>query len=119
VAAAVSAVRACGGTHAVLGAVLTSRPSEVARVAAGKHALPPLWVVRVLGIRLLAQGLAELARPTAGVLNCAAGVDAIHALSMIGVAATARHRRVALVSGAVAGVSAALTAWTAVRLRRL
>lgn len=113
-----TALRAYGGTHAVLGAALTCRPTDVARAVAGKHALPPLWVVRLLGIRLLAQGLVELARPTSGVLSGAAGVDALHAVSMIGVAADARHRRVALVSAAVAGASAGLTAWTAMRLRR-
>ena len=109
--------RAYGGAHAVLGAALTSRPADVARAAAGRHALPPLWVVQVLGIRLLAQGLVEVARPTRTVLSCAAGVDALHAVSMIGVAADARHRRIALLSAAVAGTSAGLTAWTAMRRR--
>jgi hypothetical protein len=118
VVSAVTAVRAYGSAHAVLGAALTSRPTDVARAAAGQEALPPLWVVRVLGLRLLTQGVVELIRPTPRVLIGAAGIDALHAVSMIRVAADARHRRVAVVSVAVAGISAGLSVWTAMRLRR-
>jgi hypothetical protein len=118
VASAVTVLRAYGSAHVVLGTALSSRPNEVARVVAGREASPPSWVVRMLGVRLLAQGVAELVRPTCRVLLCAAGIDALHAASMIGVAADTRYRRCAIVSAAVAGTSAGLTVWTVLRLRR-
>lgn len=111
-------LRAYGSAHAVLGAALSSRPNEVAHIVAGREAPPPPWVVRVLGVRLLAQGVAELLCPTFRVLLCAAGIDALHAASMMGIATDTRHRKSAIVSAVVAGTSASLTVWTVLRLRR-
>ena len=48
--------------------------------------LPPTWLVRVLGVRQLAQELVVLAAPTRAVLLGAAATDALHAASMVGAA---------------------------------
>ncbi len=73
-----------------------------------------LRVVRVLGARQMVQAGLALAFPAEPGLGLGVGVDALHALSMVPVAAAApRWRRPALVSGlmaatfAVAGVLAA------------
>jgi hypothetical protein len=78
-----------------------------------------LWVVRVLGARQVTQAGLALAFPAEPWLGLGAGVDALHALSMIPVAAAApRWRRPALVSGlmeaafAVAGLLAARDSYT-------
>ena len=67
-----------------------------------------LRVVRVLGARQVAQAGLALAFPAEPLLGLGAGVDALHALSMVPVAlATPRWRRPALVSGLMAAAFAA------------
>jgi hypothetical protein len=81
-----------------------------------------LRVVRVLGARQLVQaGLAQfgLARsfPAGPLLGLGIGVDSLHALSMVPVAAAApRWRRAALVSGAMAAAFAVAGALAAYRI---
>lgn len=76
---------------------LTSAPVD--RRAAG--------VARVLGARELAQAELTRRRPTRAVLLLGAGVDALHAASMVGLAATDRGRRsLALHNGSSAGLLA-------------
>ncbi|WP_212719159.1 hypothetical protein, partial [Blastococcus sp. CCUG 61487] len=60
------------------------------------------WVVRLLGARLVVQHLAVLRRPEPAVLRATAGLEALHAASMVPLLALPRYRRAALVSGAVA-----------------
>jgi len=94
----------------LLGAALLERPDRIGRaVGGGVESAPPSGVLRVLGGRLLLQGLAALARPDARVARLSAGVDATHAASMLFVAAgVARYRRAALISAALAVGSAAV-----------
>ncbi|HEY6499544.1 MAG TPA: hypothetical protein VIZ20_08960 [Streptosporangiaceae bacterium] len=67
-----------------------------------------LRVVRVLGARQVTQAGLALAFPAEPLLGLGAGVDALHALSMVPLAlATPRWRRPALVSGLVATAFAA------------
>jgi hypothetical protein len=67
-----------------------------------------LRVVRVLGARQVTQAGLALAFPAEPLLGLGAGVDALHALSMVPLAlATPRWRRPALVSGLMAAAFAA------------
>ena len=107
-----SAFRAVGarglaGLQCLGGAVLIARPRAITQAVGG--ASPPTPLVRLLGARMLAQGVVESLRPTRGVILGGSGVDAAHAVSML--AAAARYpdyRRAALTSAAAASVAAAL-----------
>jgi hypothetical protein len=102
-------LRVLAAVQAVGGAVLALRPDAAHRLAGEpRHSGPPAWLVRVLGLRMLAQAGLEAVRPQPRVVLAAAAVDTAHALSMAGYAAvTARYRRPALISGAFAAASAA------------
>jgi hypothetical protein len=98
----------------VVGTALLSFPRPAARAAAGAGDPAPPGVVRVLGLRMAAQAaLAGLAlgagRGVKAVLKAGATVDALHAASMMAVAAgMPRYRRSALISGGLATGSALL-----------
>lgn len=99
-------VRGLAGLVAGLGAALVLRPEATSRALSGGAPVPDDWIVRVLGARLLAQGMAEIVRPRRLVVLAGAAADALHGLSMLAAAAYfPRYRRVALVSGALAGTS--------------
>lgn len=88
---------------------LVARPDDVAAALARGQELPPSWLVRVLGSRVVCQQLAVSARPTRGPVLAGAAVDTLHAASMVAAARIwPRHRRVAAASAAVAATSAAL-----------
>ena len=108
---AITAVRALALERCLSGAVLLTRPATVSHRVAGGEPTPPVWLVRVLGARLLAQGIIVLIRPTRSVVLAGIMVDATHALSMIGAAAVwPTYRRSAAASAAEAAVSAVLAA---------
>lgn len=97
------------GTHLTQAAVLLAQPPGVLRAVAGTHGVPPSWIVRVLGVRVGAQGVAEALYPSRDVLRVGVATDVAHALSMLAAARVwPRYRRAALISAASAGVSAAL-----------
>jgi hypothetical protein len=98
-------------------ALLAVYPQRATRVIGNDRRLaPPAWIVRVLGVRSLIQGAAELRWPTPALARTGAVVDATHAASMALVAVRSRrYRRAALVSGAFATVSAAAQAGAAAR----
>jgi hypothetical protein len=99
--------RGLAGLQWLGGAVLIARPRAITQVVGG--ASPPTPLVRLLGARMLAQGVVDSLHPTRGVILAGVGLDAAHALSML--AAAARYpdyRRAALASAAVASVAAAL-----------
>ncbi|MGN6606924.1 MAG: hypothetical protein ACTHMS_07935 [Jatrophihabitans sp.] len=101
-------IRAIGLVEAVTGALLATRPNAMITLVDRHRAGPPVWLVRVLGARMLVQGAVEIARPLPVVAMGGAAVDASHALSMLPVViASRRFRRPASVSGAVAGATAA------------
>jgi len=109
--------RGLAGSQCVGGAVLLTRPGTVAQTVGG--ASPPALVVRLLGARMLAQGLIESVRPTRGVLLAGSGVDAAHALSMVAAAARwPAYRRSALASAATAALAAMLGTALATALAR-
>ena len=113
---AIAAVRALASERCLSGAVLLTRPGAVGRmIAAGEPA--PEWLVRLLGARMLAQGIIVLIRPTRPVVLAGIVVDATHAVSMIGAAALGpNYRRSAAASAAEATLSAALGASVRPRL---
>jgi hypothetical protein len=90
------------------GVTLLLRPREVVARLCPEFPRSLLWVVRVLGVRLLVQHGAVLAAPEAPLVRVASGVELLHAASMVPLLRSARYRRAALVSGAVAAVSAAV-----------
>lgn len=110
---------ALGGSRAVLGIFALIAPESVVRACAGPNlsAMPPPWVVRLLGGRLLLQGALEVGRPSRTVLLVGAGVDVAHALSMLALAGT-RYRRPALVSAGIAAGSAGLASAAAAAAQR-
>lgn len=111
---------ALGGSRAVLGIFALIAPESAVRACAGPNlsAMPPPWVVRLLGGRLLLQGALEVGRPSRTVLLVGAGVDATHALSMLVIAAASRYRRPALVSAGIAAGSAGLATAAAAAAQR-
>ncbi len=104
-----------------LGGALTAQPASPARMAAGGEAPAPPWVVRALGLRLIAQAAAvglvlrrATRQPTTpnrhrarAALIAGAVVDGLHAASMVvAVRRWPSRRRSTTVSGGVAAVSA-------------
>lgn len=83
----------------VLGGLEVTDPSSAQR-----------WVTRVLGARMALQGLVTAVADPALVLRAGAVVDAIHATSMVGVAATWPRVRVAAFVSAGEAVSSAAAA---------
>lgn len=111
-----TAARSLAAGQILIGMGLSVWPRWVSRVAGGRTgAAPAPWIVRFLGVRLLGQGAALLARPTPGTEAASSAIDAAHAASMVALAiASGRYRRAALVSAAAATVSAAAAAALAV-----
>jgi hypothetical protein len=111
---AAGVARVLAATRSVVGAALLARPMAIARPACRGRREPAAWVVRLLGGRMLAQGVFELLRPRPDVFLAGAAVDGSHALSMLGLAAASNgFRPVALASAgtaAASGVGAALAA---------
>jgi hypothetical protein len=104
-----TAVRMIAVEHCLSGCALLTWPVPIARTLAAHQSGAPTWIIRVLGARLLVQGLVEFARPERRVVAGAAVVDSAHAASMIATAALLpAHRRVAAVSAAEAAASAAV-----------
>jgi hypothetical protein len=72
--------------------------------------MPHASIIRFLGCRYLAQGAAEIARPTRQVLKISCGADGLHAASMAALAAvSSEYRRAAGASLLLAVTSAAST----------
>ncbi len=93
---------------AATGLALLIRPDRVLDAVAPAFPRGRRWLVRALGARMLVQHTAVLARPEPDVLTAGAGLDLLHAASMLPFVASARYGRAARISGAVALASAAL-----------
>ena len=111
-------LRAAAAVQAVLGAVLLAQPVRIGQLVTGRRGQDPAaWLVRILGLRMLAQGTVELVRPGRKLVLAGAAVDFLHALSMVGVGLLwPRFRRAALVSASAATATAAAGAATAAAL---
>jgi hypothetical protein len=101
------ATRALAGLGVASGVALLARPQRV--VAAVSPAFPAhlLWLVRVLGARLLVQHGAVLAAPSPRLVRVGSAVDLLHAASMVPFVASPHYGRAARVSGALAATYAA------------
>jgi hypothetical protein len=114
---ATTVVRAAAVERCLSGALLLVVPDTITGLVAGDQPRPPGWLVRLLGGRLLAQGLLEYVWPRPAVVLTGAAVDTAHAASMIAAAALLpAYRRTAAASAAEAMMSAALTVSLARRL---
>ena len=100
--------RLLAGTGAAWGLTLLARPDEVVAALCPELPRSRRWAVRLLGARLLVQHAAVLAVPEPGVVRAGSAVDLLHAASMVPLVRSARYRRAALISGAVATGYAAL-----------
>jgi hypothetical protein len=109
-------VRACWGL-----ALLVAPGALLRAVERGERPVPPaaLVAMRVLGVRHLAQTLADVAGPWPTVGYLGAGTDGLHALTDLGLAVLApRWRRAALVDTAIAAAFTASTIRSLIRFRR-
>jgi hypothetical protein len=107
----VIAARAVSGVRAAWEVVQAASPEAAVRLACGRVPMPPPVLVRLLGARELAQAVLLARWPTRTVARTSAGLDLVHALSMLAAAVVwPGHRRVALTSAALAGASAVATA---------
>ena len=114
---ATAVVRASSLERCLSGAVLLGVPDAVTGLIVGDQPGPPAWLVRVLGGRLLTQGVLEYTRPRRAVVLAGAAVDTAHAASMIAaVVLLPAYRRTATASAVEAALSAVLSASVAGRL---
>ena len=90
------------------GVALLTRPRQIVDTAAPAFPRERLWLVRLLGLRLVAQHGAVLAAPTAGVVRLGSAVDLVHAASMVPLVASPRYGRAARISGGLAAAYAAV-----------
>jgi hypothetical protein len=111
-------LRAAAAVQAVLGAALLAQPVRIGQLVTARRGQDPAaWLVRILGLRMLAQGTVELVRPGRKLVLAGAAVDLLHALSMVGVGLLwPRFRRAALASAGAATATAAAGAATAAAL---
>ncbi len=110
-------VRALPVAQCCAGVLLATRPERVAHAVSGAAGVPAPWVVRLLGVRLLGQGIVVSAWPRPGTVALSAAVDATHGASMVLAAISPRFRRAALISAAAALGSAAISARAATSAR--
>ena len=111
--------RVLAAPWAVWGAAMLLRPGGVTRAVCGGGPEPAAWIVRVLGARLVVQGVVTLVHPTRAVVLAGAGVDVLHAASM-GLARVCwpEHARPIRVSGTTSAVSALAGALSAPAARQ-
>jgi hypothetical protein len=104
-------IRILAGAHLAQAGVLLAQPPNLMRGIAGHGRVPPSWVGRLLGLRLLAQGAAEIMHPDRGLLRVGVAVDLTHAATMLAAGRIwPRYRRAALISAGCAAASAGLGA---------
>lgn len=103
-------------SKALIGSALVLQPRTVLSLAAGRRAVVPAWLARILGARILLQSVVEFRQPTRSVLYRGAIIDLAHATSMIPFTITGRYRRIALASATLAAGTAALSIRAAARI---
>ena len=108
-----------GAVRAVLGAGHLAFPGwavqKIARRPAGTRARR---VIQLLGARQLLQAALTGARPTGAVLAVGAGIDALHAASMLALAASRREWRVPALTDATVAAGLAVLGAAAIRTAR-
>lgn len=90
------------------GITLLTRPRQVADAVAPAFPADRTWLVRALGIRLIAQHGAVLVSPSPAVIRASSAVDLVHAATMVPFVASPRYGRAARLSGGLAAAYAAI-----------
>jgi hypothetical protein len=93
---------------AAAGLALLIRPRRAVAAICPEFPASRIWLVRVLGARMVAQHAAVLALPEPSVVRVAAAVDLVHAATMAPFVGSARYGRAARISGGLALGYAAL-----------
>ena len=107
--------RLLAGAGAGTGVVLLARPQQVVDRAAPAFPRERLWLVRLLGVRLLAQHGAVFVSARPGLVRLGSAVDLAHAASMVPFVASPRYGRAARISGGLAAAYAAVALGVAPR----
>jgi hypothetical protein len=110
--------RLLAGAGAATGLVLLARPQRVVDAVAPAFPRDRLWLVRLLGVRLLVQHGAVLASPTPRLVQLGSAVDLAHAASMVPFVASPRFGPAARLSGGLAATYAAVALAAAPRSQR-
>jgi hypothetical protein len=101
--------RIAAAQRTIAGLPLAASPATVSRLAIDANgAAPSIWVVRLLGIRMVGQGIVDWLRPRRGVALGSAAIDVTHAASMFALTGSQRYRRLALTSAIEATASAVI-----------
>jgi hypothetical protein len=90
------------------GVALLARPQAVVDAAAPAFPRDRLWLVRLLGARLIAQHGVVLAAPGPRLVRLGSAVELLHAASMVPFVASPRYGRAARVSGGLAATYATI-----------
>ena len=107
-----TATRLLAAPGAACGLAMALRPERIVDRLCPEFPRSRLWLVRVLGGRLLLQHGAVLAAPEPEVVRLGSGVDLLHAASMVPFVRSPRYGRAARISGALAAGYAVLGAVT-------
>jgi hypothetical protein len=102
--------RLLAGLGAGSGLALLVRPQRVVDGVSPEFPRSRLWLVRLLGARLLVQHGAVLAVPDGRLVRAGSAIDLLHAASMVPFVAAPRYGRAARISGALAAAYAAIGA---------
>ena len=99
--------RLLAGLGVASGIALIARPQQVVDRIAPAFPASRLWLVRVLGGRLLVQHGAALAVPDRRVVRAGSAIDLLHAASMVPFVASPNYGPAARISGGLAAAYAA------------
>ena len=100
--------RLLAGMGAATGVTLLARPQQVVDAVAPAFPRDQVWLVRLLGARLVAQHGAVLIAPSPRLVRLGSAVDLLHAASMVPFVASPRYGPAARVSGGLAAAYAAV-----------
>jgi hypothetical protein len=99
--------RLLAGLGIATGVTLLARPQQVVDTVAPAFPRDRVWLVRLLGARLVAQHGAVLAVPERRLVRVGSAVDLLHAASMVPFVASPQYGRAARISGGAAAAYAA------------
>ena len=109
--------RLMAAAGAASGAALLARPQQVVDTLAPAFPRERLWLVRLLGARLVTQHGAVLVAPGPRLVRLGSAADLLHAASMVPFLASPRYGRAARISGGLAAAYAAVALAVAPRSR--
>jgi hypothetical protein len=110
--------RLLAGLGAASGLALLARPQRIVDRLCPELPRGRVWLVRLLGARLLVQHGAVLVLPDPTLVRAGSAVDLLHAASMVPLAGSARYGRAARISGTLAAAYAGIAMAAAPRSER-